>query len=178
MIDFSKPGTVIFSQDDHVEDMIASCPVKLSKNAAAPTPAGNNLFNVGKSKPLGKEMRKQFHTCVAKGLFIAKRSRPDILLTVSVLCGRVRGPTSEDLEKLVRLCKYMNATKELHLVLTANDMRVMKIYVDASYGVHEDLRSHTGAVTKFGQGSAYSASLKQKVNTRSSTEAELMASMM
>ena len=174
LIDFSKPGTVIFSQDDHVEDMIASCPVKLSKGAAAPTPAGNNLFNVGKSKPLSKEMREQFHTCVAKGLFIAKRSRPDILLTVSVLCGRVRGPNSKDLEKLVRLCKYMNATKELHLILTANDMRVMKIYVDASYGVHEDLRSHTGAMTKFGQGSAYSASLKQKVNARSSTEAELI----
>ena len=68
----------------------------------------------------------------------------------------------------------MNATKELHLILTANDMRVMKIYVDASYGVHEDLRSRTGATTKFGQGSAYSASLKQKVNARSSTEAELI----
>ena len=95
LIDFPKPGTVIFSQDDHVEDMIASCPVKLSENAAAPTPAGNNLFNVGKSKPLGKEMRKQFHTCVAKGLFIGKRSHLDILLTISVLCGCMRNPNNE-----------------------------------------------------------------------------------
>ena len=86
-IDFSKKGMVEFSQDDHVRDMIESCPVKLKENASAPTPASNNLFSIGKSKPLGKEMREQFHTCVAKGLFIGKRSRPDILLTISVLCG-------------------------------------------------------------------------------------------
>ena len=74
IIDFSKPGTVEFSQDDHVDDMIESCPVKLKENAAAPTPASNNLFSIGKSKPLGKEMREQFHTCVAKGLFIGGKA--------------------------------------------------------------------------------------------------------
>ena len=53
-------------------------------------------------------------------------------------------------------------------------MKVIKWFINASYTVHDDFRSHSGLVTKFGQGSAISASLKQKLNTRSSTEAELV----
>ena len=74
----------------------------------------------------------------------------------------------------MRLCKYLNCTKNLHLILSIDDMKVIKWFIDASYAVHEDFRSHSGLVTKFGQGSAISASLKQKINTRSSTEAELV----
>jgi hypothetical protein len=46
--------------------------------------------------------------------------------------------------------------------------------VDASFAVHEDMRSHTGAVLSLGQGALSSMSLKQKINTKSSTEAELV----
>ena len=54
-------------------------------------------------------------------------------------------------------------------------MIVLKIYVDASYAVHENMRSHLGLIAKFGQGSALSASRKQRINTRSSTEGEVIA---
>lgn len=47
-------------------------------------------------------------------------------------------------------------------------------WIDASYGVHPDMRSHTGATMSLGKGSVYSSSMKQKINTRSSTEAELV----
>jgi hypothetical protein len=47
--------------------------------------------------------------------------------------------------------------------------------VDASFAVlHKDMRSHTGAVLSLGQGALMSMSLKQKINTKSSTEAELV----
>ena len=95
--------------------------------------------------------------------------------TISVLTSRVRNPNHQDLEKLVRCCKYLNSTKEIYLKLKQNDMNVLKIYVDAAYGVHDDCRSHSGLVAKFGQGSALFASRKQRLNTRSSTEAELVA---
>eukprot|EP00957_Ditylum_brightwellii_P101519 7736398-Ditylum_brightwellii.AAC.1 len=36
------------------------------------------------------------------------------------------------------------------------------------------MRSHTGATMTLGKGSPYSISRKQKINTRSSTEAELV----
>jgi len=54
------------------------------------------------------------------------------------------------------------------------DIKVNKWYVDASYEVYEDLRSHTGSVMSMGTGALQASSGKQKLNTRSSTEAELV----
>jgi hypothetical protein len=51
---------------------------------------------------------------------------------------------------------------------------MMKTWVDASYAVHNDMKSHTGGVVLFGRGAIMSKSSKQKLNTKSSTEAELV----
>jgi len=47
-------------------------------------------------------------------------------------------------------------------------------YVDASYGVHHDMKSHTGAMITLGRGPIYSKSTVQRLNTTSSAEAELV----
>ena len=47
-------------------------------------------------------------------------------------------------------------------------------YVDASYGTHADMKSHTGCVITVGKGVIYARSTKLKINTKSSTEAELV----
>ena len=78
---------------------------------------------------------------------------------------------------MIRLMRYLNGTKDLTLKLDANsNMRVIKWYVDASFAVHSDFKSHTGAVMMFdrSKGAVQSISRKQKLNTRSSTEAELV----
>ena len=46
--------------------------------------------------------------------------------------------------------------------------------IDASFAVHDNMRSHAGAVMTLGKGAALSPSTKQKLNTKSSTEAELV----
>jgi hypothetical protein len=51
---------------------------------------------------------------------------------------------------------------------------MMKTWVDASYAVHKDMKSHTGGVVSFGIGAVMSKSSKQKLNVKSSTEAELV----
>eukprot|EP00978_Attheya_sp_CCMP212_P034632 scaffold146129_cov35-Attheya_sp.AAC.1 len=60
------------------------------------------------------------------------------------------------------------------LVLEGDNMRILKWWVDASYAVHPDMRSHTGGTLSLGKGSVYSTSTRQKLNTKSSTEAELV----
>jgi hypothetical protein len=52
---------------------------------------------------------------------------------------------------------------------------IIKWYVDASFAVHGDFKSHTGGAMTYGTGVPISISRKQKLNTRSSTEAELVA---
>ena len=51
----------------------------------------------------------------------------------------------------------------------------MKWFADAAFAVHQDMKSHTGLNMTWGQGSVISASRKQKLNTTSSCEAELVA---
>jgi len=46
--------------------------------------------------------------------------------------------------------------------------------VDVSFAVHEDFRSHAGGTLTMGRGAIASISAKQKVNARSSTEAEVV----
>ena len=47
-------------------------------------------------------------------------------------------------------------------------------WVDASYATHPDKRSHTGGTMSFGRGAFSCKSKKQKLNTKSSTEAEVV----
>ena len=46
--------------------------------------------------------------------------------------------------------------------------------MDTSFAMYEDMRSHTGAILTLGKGALTSLSCKQKINTKSSTEAELV----
>ena len=51
---------------------------------------------------------------------------------------------------------------------------MMKTWVDAAYAVHHGMKSHTGGVMSFGTGVLNATSTKQKLNTKSSPEAELV----
>ena len=53
---------------------------------------------------------------------------------------------------------------------------VVKAYIDAAYGVHQDSgKSHTGCAVVLGEaGPTFAKSAKQKIVTKSSTEAELV----
>ena len=60
------------------------------------------------------------------------------------------------------------------MTLEADDLRVIKWWVDASYTFHPDMRSHACGTMTLGKGGVYSTSTQQKLNTKSSTEAELV----
>jgi len=76
--------------------------------------------------------------------------------------------------KLVRLMRYLHSTPKLHLTLSADDLQTIKWYVDASFAVHPDFKSHTGATMTMGEGCMQTMSPKQKLNSRSSTEVEVI----
>ena len=63
---------------------------------------------------------------------------------------------------------------DLYLTLGADDLAIMWSFVDAAYGVHDDLRSQTGGTISLGTGGIINRATKQKINTKSSTEAELV----
>ena len=70
--------------------------------------------------------------------------------------------------------QYLRATKGLVLTLEADSLRVVKWWADALYAVHPDMKSHTGGAMSLGKGAVYGTSKKLKLNTKSSTEADLV----
>ncbi|KAL7572191.1 hypothetical protein ACA910_005538 [Epithemia clementina (nom. ined.)] len=139
------------------------------------TPATKELFDESPtSPPLAPAKQERFHSIVAKLLYVAHRGRPDLQPTIPYLCTRVAHSTAQDWEKLRRLLRYLKGTRKLTLTLGVDQFLTLQTWVDASYAVHADAKSHTGGATSFGRGAFCCKSIKQNLNTKSSTEAELV----
>jgi hypothetical protein len=135
------------------------------------------LFTVreeSEERPLDKDRMLAFHHTVAQLLFMSTQARQDIQTTVVFLTTRVKPPDEDDWGKLKRVLKYLNGTKHLKLTLTVENLRLLKWYVDGSHNIHWDCKGHGGAMFTMGKGSTLSYSRKIKLNTRSSTETELL----
>ena len=174
VFDYSRPTQVNVSMKQYVEETIEEFPDK-RKFTRAENPADLVLFQVrtGTMK-LELKQAQLFHRFVSKLLYLAKRGRPDIGTAVAFLTTRVIEPDKDDWNKLVRCMKYLNFTKKLTLTLVSDKLPICKWWIDAAYAVHPDCRSHTWSTTTLGKGSIINISTKQKLNTRSSTEAELV----
>ena len=140
------------------------------------SPASQNLFNVTDSKLLDEPKRESFHKTVARLLYLATRVRPDILLAVTFLCSRVSKATAADGVKLQRVIGYLAETPELGKRLGGDPEgnATLTSFSDASFAVHGDMKSHNGQFLTLGLGGILIKSNKEKLVTRSSTEAELV----
>ena len=159
---------------EYVKEAIDKFPEEV--NTEAKTPAGPNLFETREETPqLQTDKAQMFHRIVAKLFFVCKRGRSDIQVAIAFLSTRTSKSDEDDWRKLRRLMRYLASTIDLVLTLKVDDLTVIKWWVDASYAVHDNMRSHTGATMTLGTGSLYSKSSKQKLNTKSSTVAKLVA---
>jgi KUP system potassium uptake protein len=94
---------------------------------------------------------------------------------LAFLTTRVKGPDTDDEKKLHRVIKYLRSTLHMPLVLEADGTHVIKWWADASFAVYPDMKSHTGGLGSLGKGAVMSVSSKQKLNSTSSTEGELIS---
>ncbi len=158
---------------DYIQESINDSQQEHSKGTATPT--RRTLFEIDPDSPkLNKTRSEIFHSIVAKQLYVSHRGRPDVQLPIAFLCTRVSKSTEQDWSKLKRVLEFLKGTLDDRITLGADDITVMQTWVDASYAVHNDMKSHTGGIVSFGRGSIMSKSSKQKLNTKSSTEAELV----
>ena len=141
----------------------------------AKTPGTRKLFEVSEdSTTLTDDKRDILHSVTAKLLYVSQCGRLDLQLAIAFLCSRVSCSTEEDWSKLRRVMEYINGSLDMYRVIGVDDLSRMKTWVDAAYAVHRDMKSHTGGVISFDTGAVMSKSRKQKLNTKSSTEAELV----
>ena len=70
--------------------------------------------------------------------------------------------------------QYIRGTRTLPLTLSANGSGLLKWWIDTSFAVHPNMRGHSGGGLSLGRGFPIVGSTKQKINTRSSTENEVV----
>eukprot|EP00804_Cyclotella_cryptica_P021065 CCRYP_019383-RC/>CCRYP_019383-RC protein AED:0.25 eAED:0.25 QI:0/-1/0/1/-1/0/1/0/272 len=174
-LDFTEPGIFQVDMVQYVKEILTEFPEKIEK--MSPTPHSDNLFTVrdeDQAVLLPEEQAIQFHRTTAQLLFLSTRARKDMQTAVSFLTTRVKKPDQDDRRKIKKVLEYLNGTVELKLRIEVKDLRVMRWYVDAAHMVHWDCKGQTGAAMTLGRGAVLSYSWKQKANTKSSTETELV----
>jgi hypothetical protein len=68
-------------------------------------------------------------------------------MAVSFITTRVNAPDEDDWGKLVRVLKYINGTRYMKLILSADEMNfTVHWYVGGSHQCHEDCRGQIGCL--------------------------------
>jgi hypothetical protein len=175
-LDFSIPGECRGLMLPFVKEIVDHFTKYSGDDKTAKTPTAEHLFKIHEDAvSFDEETGKVFHNFFAKCLFLTKRAGPDIHTAVVFLTTRVKKPDKDDWKKLQRMIRYLRGTLDLTLNLTANGTSIIKWWVDGSHGVHFDMRGHTGGMVSLGKGALMLTPTRQKLNTRSSTETELVA---
>ena len=170
---------VVKSMLDYVKELLEDFDENFCKLTSS-TPATNEMFSVGAGSALTEKHKEIFHKTMAKALLVCKRARPDIQPIVAVLCMRVKLPNENDWNKLVQMLKYLNGTNSDKLTISAGSEKAIERldwFVDTAFAIHLDMKGHTGMAMKFrgGTGAPLTTSVKQKLNTSSSTTCKLVA---
>ena len=176
-LDYSTEGVCKLSTTKYIEEALGAFrSTGRTVKRGAKTPARVNLFVVREeSQRLEEKIRKVFHSVFAKLPWVGIKTRPDILVALSFLGKRTTVADEDDWIKLERLLSYLESTKNMPLTLGIDDLQVVKWWADAAFGVHMDLKSHSGLLASLGRGAIYARSATQKLNTTSSTESEVVA---
>ena len=141
------------------------------------SPVRKDLFKIkeGKGWELSQERKEEFHSTVAKSIYIEKRARPDIETAVSFLSTRVTKSNKSDWFKLKRVLRWLWTTLKEKQILGIDENGKLWTYVDSSYAVYNNIRSQTGGVVTMVFGGLINKSSKQKINTKGTTESEILA---
>ena len=143
---------------------------------SASTPARADLFFIDKTKPrVDEQRRKLFHRIVCRLIYCTCRGRKDLQTAISFLSKRHLVRNEHDCGKLCCLVHYAHGALDLEEIIGIDTIGKLVSFIDAPYAVHPNMRSHAGGAVAFGVGAFASESKMQKLNTKSSTDAEMVA---
>jgi len=172
-IKFRDDGTFIILMKDYLEESIEEFGEDIVESTTSP--AQKSLFIVDpNSELLDKSRSKRFHSIIEKLFYVPNRARVDLKLVIVFLCTRVSKSTIQDWSKLKRVLLYIKCKLDMYMILGADSMLDLLTWVDVSYAVHDNMKNHTSGCMSFGVGILIPKSAKQKLNTKSTTESEIV----
>jgi hypothetical protein len=109
-------------------------------------------------------------------LYLARYTRPDILLVVSYLTTKSSKPNLQYYSKAKRILRYLIGTPNDGIFFSNNQNgNYLRGFVDASHGVHSDAKGQGGMIITLGTAPIFCRSFKLKQICISSTESEIVA---
>jgi len=167
--DFSNKNKVTINMNNYIEKLLNDH--KITRGCDNPV-----LQEIKDSPLLDQNKQKFIQSGVAKLLYLATRTKPDILYPVNKLCSRVNKYTEQDQKQFYKILEYLYNNRNTGITLESNDNESnIEAYIDASYGTNTDRKSQTGLYITYGKGPIICKSTKQNIVAKSSTEAELIA---
>jgi hypothetical protein len=140
------------------------------------TPAAPYLYDrTPDCKLLDAHDAENFWTETATLAWAGTRCHPSFATTIGELQRHVTRPTTEDESKLDRLIAFAKSVRDIPLRLKADLPPRITVSIDASFANRTDMKSTTGACITLGVGFFVAWSKIQKLNSKSSTHAELIA---
>jgi hypothetical protein len=165
-------GNISVTQEGYINDILKKhkCEQLLKY---PPTPASNTLFVIEEHSDNCN--KHDYLSLTMQLMYLARFTRPDILMPVTYLATKSSQPTQSDYSKLLRIVRYLAGTSKIGIVFTPSDMQPY-FYSDASHAIHHDGRGHGGITATFGTKNSpfLNVSYKLKSQTRSSSESELV----
>ena len=166
-----KNKKVHINMSEQIQEIIDGFSEKIEGTVS--TPATRHLMDINdSSNNLNKARSEEFHTTVARLLYLTKRARPDIETSVAFLTTRVSKATDEDWDKLRRVLIFLKQTMYDDRIIACDSLESVFTWIDAAHAVHSN--SMRGQIISLGWGALHCKSSKQKINTKSSTESELV----
>lgn len=137
------------------------------------TPARPHLLNEDDKEDvqLRDAEKRGFVSMVMSIMYLARLTRPDMLMTTTYLATKCQSPTVTHYNHVRWLLRYLKGTRDLGLRYKAGIELKLKMSCDASHSLHADGKGHSGFVALLGSATVLAQSRKH----RSSMDAELIA---
>ena len=164
-------GSVKISQPGYIDKLIAQ--YDIGQTTATTPYSAYESTNKDADKLFDK---RQYLAAVGALNYLAQYTRPDILYAVSRAAQQCSYPTFGDMDKVLRIMRYLNGTKTLGIKFIQGDIE-LNGWADSSYNCYLDGKSHYGYNFVIGRndGAFDVKSAKAKLTALSSTEAEYIA---
>jgi hypothetical protein len=167
-------GSIRVDQTEYIEKLLNEYNI----TGKSTYPADGNLFEERtENVEISDTEKATFQSRVMALVYIALRTRPDILCATIYLSTRVSKATEDDSIKLLKVLQYLNHTKQLGRTFNPQENLQVTAMIDASYAIFNDAKGLSGIIVSIGThgGMVYITARKQKLVAKSSTEAELIA---
>jgi hypothetical protein len=115
----------------------------------------------------------EYRSLVMSIFYVAKRSRFELLFPISYLATFSSTPMQSHYNKAIVILKYLYRTQHFRITHKCYDESFIHAYIDASYAIHHDAKSHTGSLIFDNTNILDGSSTKHQHMDKSSTGAEV-----